>query len=86
MNMAAGYEAGVRLFDVAAGGLGGCPFVPGAAGNVASEDAVNFFHGMGVDTGIDLVRLCQVVEFLETLLGRRLPGRMNRVLHPLSPR
>jgi hydroxymethylglutaryl-CoA lyase len=86
MNMAAGYEAGVRLFDVAAGGMGGCPFVPGAAGNVASEDAVNLFHGMSVDTGIDLARLCRVVTFLETLLGRRLPGRMNRVLHPQSPR
>jgi hypothetical protein len=41
---------------------------------------------MGVDTGIDLARLCRVVTFLETLLGRRLPGRMNRVLHPQSPR
>jgi hydroxymethylglutaryl-CoA lyase len=86
MNMAAGYEAGVRLFDVAAGGLGGCPFVPGAAGNVASEDAVNFFHGMGVETGIDLVRLCRVVAYLETLLGRQLPGRMNRALHPRPPK
>lgn len=81
MNMVAGFEAGVRLFDVAAGGLGGCPFVQGAAGNVASEDAVNLFHGMGIETGVDLAALCRVVDYYETLLERKLPGRMNRVLH-----
>ena len=83
VNMVAGFEAGVRLFDVAAGGLGGCPCVPGAVGNVASEDAVNLFHGMGIDTGIDLAALCRVVDYYETLLERKLPGRMNRVLHSL---
>lgn len=81
MNIYAGFEAGVRLFDVAAGGLGGCPFIPGAAGNVASEDAVNLFHSLGIDTGIDLAALCRVVDYYETLLERKLPGRMNRVLH-----
>lgn len=80
VNMYAGYEAGVRLFDVAAGGLGGGPSVEGAAGNVATEDAVHLFHGMGVDTGIDLTRICRVVHHFETLLARQLPGRMNRVL------
>jgi hydroxymethylglutaryl-CoA lyase len=83
VNMYAGYEAGVRLFDVAAGGLGGCPFVQGAAGNVATEDAVHLFQGMGVDTGIDLALLCKVVDHVETLLERKLPGKMNRVLHSL---
>ncbi len=83
LNMYAGFEAGVRLFDVAAGGLGGCPFVPGASGNVASEDAVHLFHGMGVDTGIDLALACRVVDHFETLLERPLAGRMNRVLHSL---
>lgn len=83
VNMYAGFAAGVRLFDVAAGGLGGCPFIPGAAGNVASEDAVNLFHSMGVETGIDLAKLCRVVDYYETLLERKLPGRMNRVLHSL---
>jgi hydroxymethylglutaryl-CoA lyase len=83
MNMMAGFEAGVRLFDVAAGGLGGCPFVHGAAGNVASEDAVNLFHGMGIETGVDLAALCRVVDYYETLLERKLPGRMNRVQHSL---
>ena len=53
-NMFAGYEEGVRVFDVCAGGLGGCPFVKGAAGNVPTEDAVNMFESMGIETGIDL--------------------------------
>ncbi len=79
-NMAAGHEAGVRIFDTSAGGLGGCTFVRGAAGNVATEDAVNLFESMGVDTGINLERICKAVDYYEKLLGRRLPGRMSRVL------
>lgn len=79
-NMLAAFEAGVTIFDVSAGGLGGCPFVKGAAGNVAAEDAVNLFEQMGVETGIDLGILCQAVERYEKLLGRRLPGRMSRVV------
>jgi hydroxymethylglutaryl-CoA lyase len=80
VNMLAAYEAGATIFDVAAGGLGGCPFVKGASGNVAAEDAVNLFEQIGVATGIDLKALCAVVERYEALLGRSLPGRMNRVL------
>ncbi|UCG39233.1 MAG: hydroxymethylglutaryl-CoA lyase [bacterium] len=79
-NMFAGYEAGVRIFDVATGGLGGCPFVKGAAGNIPAEDAVNMFQSMGVDTGVDIDVLCDAVLFLEARLGRALPGRMRRVL------
>jgi len=80
VNMWAGYEAGVRSFDACAGGLGGCPFVRGAAGNVPTEDAVHMFESSGIATGIDLRALCDAVAFLETKLGRKLPGRMNRVL------
>ena len=80
-NMLAAYEAGVATFDVAAGGLGGCPFVKGASGNVAAEDAVHLFERIGVPTGIDLPALCRVVERFEELLGRPLPGRMTRVLN-----
>jgi hydroxymethylglutaryl-CoA lyase len=79
-NMLAAHEAGVTIFDVAAGGLGGCPFVKGASGNVAAEDAVNVFEQIGVPTGIDLKALCKVVDRYEALLGRSLPGRMNRVI------
>ena len=79
-NMFSGYEAGVRVFDVCAGGLGGCPFIKGAAGNVPTEDAVHMFESMGIDTGIDLKSLMSAVEYLEKVLGRSLPGRMKRVL------
>jgi hydroxymethylglutaryl-CoA lyase len=79
-NTLAAYEAGVEIFDVAAGGLGGCPFVKGASGNVAAEDVVNLFQQIGVETGVDLKALCKVVDAYEVLLGRSLPGRMNRVL------
>jgi hydroxymethylglutaryl-CoA lyase len=79
-NMLAAYEEGVNIFDVSAGGLGGCPFVKGASGNVAAEDAVNLFGQIGVETGIDLKALCKAVDRYEELLGRSLPGRMNRVI------
>jgi len=79
-NMTAGYETGVKIFDVAASGFGGCPFVAGASGNVPAEDAVNLFQQIGVDTGIDLNALCRVVDRYEELLGHPLPGRMNRVV------
>ena len=79
-NMLAGYDAGIRRFDVCAGGLGGCPFVRGAAGNVPAEDAVQAFEAMGVRTGIDLADLVKVVDYLEGKLERRLPGRMAGVL------
>ncbi len=79
-NMFAGYQAGVSTFDVCTGGLGGCPFIKGAAGNVPTEDAVNMFSAVGVQTGVDIEKLCQVVELLESLLERKLPGRMKTVL------
>ena len=79
-NTFSGYEAGVRIFDVCTGGLGGCPFVKGAAGNVPTEDAVNMFESLGVPTGIDLPTLAEAVAFLESTLERTLPGRMSRVL------
>ena len=79
-NMFAGYEAGVTIFDVATGGLGGCPFVKGATGNVPTEDAVNLFSQLNVDAGINLDKLVIVVDKLERIIGRKLPGRMSHVL------
>jgi hydroxymethylglutaryl-CoA lyase len=78
-NMYAGYCEGVRTFDVCAGGLGGCPFVKGASGNVPTEDAVNMFSEMGVGTGIDIPSICATVACLERLLERKLPGRMSSI-------
>lgn len=79
-NMFAAYEAGARSFDAASGGLGGCPFVKGASGNVPTEDAVHMFESMGIDTAIELSKLCQLVDYLEELFGWHLPGRMCHVL------
>jgi hydroxymethylglutaryl-CoA lyase len=56
-NCLAAYEAGVRIFDASLGGLGGCPYAPGASGNVVTEDLVFMFEAMGIDTGINLTRL-----------------------------
>lgn len=75
-NMAAALEMGVRIFETAAGGLGGCPFAPGAAGNTATEDAVNMFHRMGVATGIDLERYLAVVAMIRENINAPLPGRL----------
>lgn len=81
-NLRAGYEAGVRLFDVCVGGLGGCPFVRDAAGNVAAEEAVRLFAGMGVATGIDLSLLLKATARYAALLGRPLPDAREGRLHP----
>lgn len=64
-NIFAALQAGVSRFDSSAGGLGGCPFAPGATGNVATEDVVNMLHRMGIETGIDLDQLCKAVETIE---------------------
>lgn len=79
-NMFSGYEEGVRIFDVCAGGLGGCPFIKGAAGNVPTEDAVHMFEAMGIATGVDLAAVLRAVSYLEKTLNRPLPGRMKRVV------
>lgn len=84
-NMYSGYEEGVRIFDVCTGGLGGCPFIKGAAGNVPTEDAVHMFEAMDISTGIDLPGVVAAVRFLEKTLSRKLPGRMRQVVdHQLS--
>ncbi len=78
-NLQAGYEAGVRVFDASLGGLGGCPYAPGAAGNVATEDVVSLFETAGVATGVDLEALVSASHWLEgTVLGRALPSRVYR--------
>ncbi|RTZ89803.1 MAG: hydroxymethylglutaryl-CoA lyase [Deltaproteobacteria bacterium] len=78
-NLLSGLQAGVCHFDTSTGGLGGCPFIPNAAGNIATEDAVFMLNEMGIETGIDASALCAVTRRLESLLGRTLPGRMCHV-------
>ncbi|MCG0284573.1 hydroxymethylglutaryl-CoA lyase [Streptomyces sp. PSAA01] len=74
---------GVRRFDAALGGVGGCPFAPGAAGNIATDDLVNLCHHAGVATGIDVDRLVAVREELHALLGRKLDSSLAAV--PSAP-
>ncbi|WP_019413177.1 hydroxymethylglutaryl-CoA lyase [Paenisporosarcina sp. TG20] len=69
-NIYAALLAGVSRFDTSAGGLGGCPFAPGATGNVATEDVVNMLHTMGVQTGIDMNLLCKAVSIIEPSVSR----------------
>jgi len=76
-NVMAAFEAGVRRFDAALGGLGGCPFAPGASGNIATEDTVHLFDRLGVATGINLDRLLDVRgRLVDWLSEERLEGRL----------
>jgi hydroxymethylglutaryl-CoA lyase len=74
-NCYAAFEQGVRKFDSSVGGLGGCPFAPGAAGNAATEDLVNMFESAGISTGIDLEKLTAAVAVAEQCVGKTLGGR-----------
>jgi hydroxymethylglutaryl-CoA lyase len=77
-NTLAGLEAGVREFDSATAGLGGCPYCPGASGNLATEDLVDFLEGMGYDTGIDLEKLLDAAEFACRFSSRPYQGHLLR--------
>ncbi|NNE70706.1 MAG: hydroxymethylglutaryl-CoA lyase [Rhodothermales bacterium] len=79
-NVVAALEAGVRRFDTSLGGLGGCPFIPGATGNVATEDVAYLCERMGYDTGIDIVQVAAVSRDVEALVGRPLSGKMYRLV------
>jgi hydroxymethylglutaryl-CoA lyase len=77
-NIVVGLELGIRHFDASVGGMGGCPYAPGAAGNVATEDLVYMLQGMGVETGIDLERLVEAAKAAESIVGRTLPGKVHQ--------
>jgi hydroxymethylglutaryl-CoA lyase len=77
-NLLTAIELGVTEFDASVGGLGGCPYAPGASGNVATEEVVHMLHDMGVDTGIDLDRLIAAAELAERIVGRQLPSGVLR--------
>jgi hydroxymethylglutaryl-CoA lyase len=68
-NIVAGIQAGVRMFDGAFGGLGGCPYAPGASGNVASEDVIHMLHEMGIDTGVDLLKAMDTARMAGEFVG-----------------
>ncbi len=77
-NVLVGLELGITTFDASVAGLGGCPYAPGAAGNLATEDLVYTLRGMGIETGIDLERLWQAGQVAEAIVGRDLPGKVHR--------
>ncbi|MFG6147528.1 hydroxymethylglutaryl-CoA lyase [Halobacillus sp. B23F22_1] len=77
-NIMAGLQAGVRRFDTALGGLGGCPFAPGATGNVCTEDVVHMFHEMGIETNIDLDQLIFASELLSEILNHDTPSYIRK--------
>jgi hydroxymethylglutaryl-CoA lyase len=74
-NVLAALEVGVDRFDASVGGIGGCPFAPGAPGNICSEDLIHMLHEMGIATGVDLPGLLDCARMLEDLLGHELPGQ-----------
>lgn len=74
-NVLAALQVGVSRFDASVGGIGGCPFAPGAPGNVCTEDLVHMLHEMGVETGIDLPQIVSCARSLEQLLGHEVPGQ-----------
>lgn len=74
-NVLAGLESGITIYDASIGGMGGCPYAPGAAGNLATEDLVYMLEGMGVHTGVDLDKLVDCGQLAETIVEHKLPGR-----------
>jgi hydroxymethylglutaryl-CoA lyase len=80
VNVYAGLAAGVAVFDASAGGLGGCPYAPGATGNLATEDLLYLLDGLGIDTGVRLEGVAAASRAIEPLVGHLLPSRMFRAL------
>lgn len=79
-NVVAALDAGIRTFDASIGGLGGCPFAPGASGNVATEDVVYMLSEMGIETGIDIEHLLHVTELVTQLVGHPVRSSIHRSL------
>jgi hydroxymethylglutaryl-CoA lyase len=87
-NVVAALSAGASRFDATLGGIGGCPFAPGATGNICTEDLVHMFQGMGIETGVDLPALIALSRRLPAMLGHDVPGQVAKAgrsidLHPL---
>ena len=86
-NVLAAVQSGIERFDGSLGGLGGCPYAPGASGNVCSEDAIHMLDAMGYDTGIDIAKLLAVARQMPHIVGHDVPGQVAKAgritdLHP----
>jgi hydroxymethylglutaryl-CoA lyase len=89
-NVLAAAQSGIDRFDGSLGGLGGCPYAPGASGNITSEDAIHMLDAMGYDTGMDLGRLLPIARELPAIVGHAVPGQVAKSgritdLHPAPP-
>lgn len=86
-NVLAAVQSGIIRFDGSLGGLGGCPYAPGASGNISSEDAIHMLDAMGYDTGINVPRLLDLARELPNIVGHAVPGQVAKAgstytLHP----
>ena len=81
-NVLVGLEAGIATFDASAGGLGGCPYAPGAAGNLATDDLIYTLDGLGIETGVSLPALSKATAFIAGRVGRQLPSRYAQAVRP----
>ncbi len=79
-NLLSALKSGVTMFDTSFGGLGGCPFIRSAKGNVPTEDTANMLHEMGIETGVDLPKIAAVSRQMENFLGKELPAKMHKLL------
>lgn len=77
-NVLAAMDVGIATFDASCGGLGGCPYAPGATGNLATEDLIYMLHGLGIESGVNLEALLDAASFVEDRLGRQLQSRFYR--------
>jgi hydroxymethylglutaryl-CoA lyase len=89
-NILAAVQSGITRFDGSLGGLGGCPYAPGASGNISSEDAIHMLDAMGYETGIDLDALLAIAKQLPQIVGHGVPGQVLKAgrihdLHPIPP-
>jgi hydroxymethylglutaryl-CoA lyase len=89
-NILAAVQSGITRFDGSLGGLGGCPYAPGASGNISSEDAIHMLDAMGYETGIDLDALLAIAKQLPQIVGHGVPGQVAKAgrihdLHPIPP-
>jgi hydroxymethylglutaryl-CoA lyase len=78
VNVMSGLRKGIAIFDSSIGGMGGCPYAPGASGNLATEDLVYLLDSLGIETGVELAKLVDCGRFVEQILGKPLPGRYLR--------
>jgi hydroxymethylglutaryl-CoA lyase len=86
-NVLAAVQSGIIRFDGSLGGLGGCPYAPGASGNISSEDAIHMLDAMGYDTGMDIPKLLELARELPRIVGHAVPGQVAKAgrscdLHP----